>query len=541
MDDRYIYRPLKDQTSIRLIKVTKDLVDGQIGCIIQHFDTETARSIKYHALSYNWGDPTPTREISISESDPITRIYYTRPVHENLWRFLKKCWALKLDHWLWTDSLCLDQNDAHEIKHQVLRMGEIYSHANQVLIWLGDNHDDEEALWVLGRWQGRTAHSRPSQDDAEEIENANKAFDLASVAANRVLSLPYWRRVWIVQEVVLAAKVHVMCGDIVLDLDDLRQQMSSFRYNNRDYHYLPNIWTLCKLRRIGGKMPLRRILLDFRACESSRVDDKVYGFFGLIASNADGTSPTDFIDVDYTRPAIDLFFDAAFECGASMEELPTILDSLEHSLLPHRRGPTMRDLSDYHGRAVSASNHRHALFSAIAIQVLSAVHTLVWNARVFGPRPGSFDDQTNFVHLSLFTVTQSQNAALVALALLLKPHSSHTQGQIAAKLKSLGQDHKPSTPSPWHCGRHQDFRRVHKPPILNNGFDCASIALWDPATPQKIHELGKKLCGGAHKSECDLTFLAFEVPGADICLFVTQDWREGEYRNKLFFRLNQDC
>jgi hypothetical protein len=39
---------------------------------------------------------------------------------------------------LWIDSICIDQSSTEERNHQVALMGDVYSMASEVIIWLGE-------------------------------------------------------------------------------------------------------------------------------------------------------------------------------------------------------------------------------------------------------------------------------------------------------------------------------------------------------------------------------------------------------------------
>jgi hypothetical protein len=45
-----------------------------------------------------------------------------------------------MPEWLWIDALCIDQSNAMKRNHQVQQMGLIYSQAERVMVWLGNNH-----------------------------------------------------------------------------------------------------------------------------------------------------------------------------------------------------------------------------------------------------------------------------------------------------------------------------------------------------------------------------------------------------------------
>ncbi|KAF8846443.1 HET-domain-containing protein, partial [Acephala macrosclerotiorum] len=124
----YTYQPLKTPSSIRLLKLLPGYVHGMISCTIEEFrDVERP---DYHALSYCWGDPKPTRKILLNNHE--------RGLHENLWQFLHQTLdAGRCSPYYWTDSLCLDQSKTEELKQQVPRMGIMYTNAALVVVWLG--------------------------------------------------------------------------------------------------------------------------------------------------------------------------------------------------------------------------------------------------------------------------------------------------------------------------------------------------------------------------------------------------------------------
>lgn len=100
----------------------------------------------YQALSYAWGKRPPTFAIhtddeAIRVSESIIDVGPT--LHAALFRIR--------EHWdkrdllcelqrpkLWVDALCINQNDEAEKSAQVAMMGEIFSKAQSVLIWLGE-------------------------------------------------------------------------------------------------------------------------------------------------------------------------------------------------------------------------------------------------------------------------------------------------------------------------------------------------------------------------------------------------------------------
>lgn len=138
---KFQHQPLADTTWIRLLKIHPDLVHNSISCTLEHFHRNSCPD--YVALSYEWGDPTPTHTVYVNGG--------SRRIHTNLWNFLAWSRAAQShdaqdQDYLWTDSLCLDQANHGELNIQVARMGDTYSRARSVTIWLGENKTMAEAL-----------------------------------------------------------------------------------------------------------------------------------------------------------------------------------------------------------------------------------------------------------------------------------------------------------------------------------------------------------------------------------------------------------
>lgn len=131
-DDYYQHEPLDhSKHSIRLVRVLPSLCpEGLIQCDIFHGTTD----VTYECLSYRWGDPYPEGSILIGGK--------RFRVRQNLLDFLAlghltaQFSSMTLGP-LWIDALCINQNDTAERNHQVGQMGEIFSSAITVNLWLG--------------------------------------------------------------------------------------------------------------------------------------------------------------------------------------------------------------------------------------------------------------------------------------------------------------------------------------------------------------------------------------------------------------------
>lgn len=155
-----------------------------------------------------------------------------------------------------------------------------------------------------------------------------------------LLSLPYWRRVWIVQEILIARQVVVRCGVRVLawrQLAALGKMIRRVEEKDRA-RFLPGVdamrtsaaadimaarmfWGdlgMSSAQVDGGAGALRVLfflLMQFPRQESTDVRDRIYGYLGLVESMAEQDAVNDpdsrdtqpSISVDYARSAAEVF------------------------------------------------------------------------------------------------------------------------------------------------------------------------------------------------------------------------------------------
>lgn len=100
------------------------------------------------------------------------------------------------------DALCINQADMEERGRQVRFMAEVYSKANRVVVWLGESEARDH-----GAFQAM-------------LEAGEKSSPLASdklQAVRALLNRPWFRRIWVLQEVAAARNLRIMCGSTEID------------------------------------------------------------------------------------------------------------------------------------------------------------------------------------------------------------------------------------------------------------------------------------------------------------------------------------
>ncbi|KAL8366340.1 hypothetical protein RB595_004895 [Gaeumannomyces hyphopodioides] len=196
----YRYTPLPSTNSTRFLELlpATDPSD-ELRCRLNVVDFDKDL-ISYEALSYTWGDGEMTHHIYVS----IEEGWRVLRVTENLWTALHRFRKHSKPRMIWADAVCINQGDVGERDSQIPGMVDIYRSAKRVLVWLGTDSEKEKVmarLSVLGNRILRRESELPAEDTDE----------LASCAST-LLSMPWFSRRWVIQEVVFSPDVVLFVG-----------------------------------------------------------------------------------------------------------------------------------------------------------------------------------------------------------------------------------------------------------------------------------------------------------------------------------------
>ena len=208
-----IYRPLKASKEIRLVTLKHDKSSGAIFCQLEsaHLGKRfLRRRPKYVALSYTWGSPENTHmvrcgyhqrdntyvKIPTNLYDAMLRISDNPNLHT--YRF-------------WMDSICINQGDMRERAHQVGMMREIYRDACFVTVWLGELDDELTKACALLLVLDRIFREQEYEDVVGAISESFEQEDWKMCI--RFFRNPWFTRVWVFQEFVVAREVFFLHGN----------------------------------------------------------------------------------------------------------------------------------------------------------------------------------------------------------------------------------------------------------------------------------------------------------------------------------------
>ncbi|EME86782.1 uncharacterized protein MYCFIDRAFT_131509, partial [Pseudocercospora fijiensis CIRAD86] len=204
-----MYQPLPEN-AIRVLYLYPGTGADPLNCKLVHVDL--SEKPQFEAVSYLWGSALDRSEIAIEGF--AKHLVITESGAQAL-RRLRHATEPRA---LWMDQICINQTDVAERSKQVGIMHRIFSGADRVLMYLGDDagalasYAKEFIEDVQDRWEtGAKAHG----DDVRTMEHERLPSPDSKkwVAFRTLMSLRYFRRVWMLQEVMLATEATAFWGD----------------------------------------------------------------------------------------------------------------------------------------------------------------------------------------------------------------------------------------------------------------------------------------------------------------------------------------
>lgn len=246
--DRYVYSPLGEPRSIRLLHFHQDeyeLPDYRQQKVYTIESFPHAQAPPYLTLSYAWKAPRNDEEclkayegdgkwVIIRDGEKHYRLEVGRNLHEGLQKITQ---AQSSVRYIWIDALCINQKDLRERASQVSMMGDIYSRCTRVVIWLGEMEAREAArIHILhsvilpelikyigqhgmdsiktGNWTKQDLDDRFGVAGLVRSENWNGYLRLYR-------NTRWFGRAWVIQEVALAPDAVVMFAHLQLAWTDM--------------------------------------------------------------------------------------------------------------------------------------------------------------------------------------------------------------------------------------------------------------------------------------------------------------------------------
>lgn len=222
---QYQYEELKTTHPdfIRLVVILPGVGTEPIRCRIKAVQLQQVTT--YAAVSYTWatedGDATKSQRIYMYPSGGLKNRTFL-DVTVNCEHALQQIRHSRADRIVWIDSICIDQDNVEERNAQVSKMDFIFKMAKRVDICMNaPNKDFQGAMTTL---------QHPYQLEGEE-SGAQESVELYGPYVIRLenlaelFTLRYFKRVWVIQEVVLARGVVLHVNNLIapVQIETLRQ------------------------------------------------------------------------------------------------------------------------------------------------------------------------------------------------------------------------------------------------------------------------------------------------------------------------------
>ena len=315
----YKYFPFQQPNTIRVL----DLFPGKFGHRLhgklRHRLLEASEP--FETLSYAWG-PSDNLKYLVTEDGLIP---LTLSLHSALQRLRSESDIVTI----WADAVCINQDNNEEKSEQVAMMGDIYLQAVRTRIWLGESDKQFRRAFKGLRILGTQAEHLASLTGEESFEGKSRIFwkkmrrtfrsiltqrgdifqyarepyhnraDLKDVWA--VLELPWFNRVWVLQEFVLSRDILVICGEFEMAWDLFYHSCLISGGDMEDGRFL-RLYKLNQLRltwMIQKGVSLHDAVLLTLDRQCTRPQDRLFGVLGL--SNKVPDQYADLIRPDYAE------------------------------------------------------------------------------------------------------------------------------------------------------------------------------------------------------------------------------------------------
>lgn len=289
--ESYKYQPIDlASDAIRILRLFSGHEQAPIACDLIESLFGEEKGISYQALSYTWGTSISNRQITLCGKE--------KTVMENLYSALVDLRKPSEDVWLWVDALCIDQENDREKTHQVGHMRRIYEKADRVFIWLGPRTDEidvlMDAMIKLHALAMKADDFRRQDLDAwerlwplitgREQKQQPQFQPICKNALRNMLARPWFRRVWILQEVFCARAATILCGPTAVSSE-------AFVIIPKLLHVTPDPHAQSVLdimpgylrrQSWGSRSPdLRTLIQMFKASQATDERDKIFALLGI--------------------------------------------------------------------------------------------------------------------------------------------------------------------------------------------------------------------------------------------------------------------
>jgi hypothetical protein len=350
--EKYQYQPLPSHDHFRVLELLPGESTEIVRCRL-HIEQFTHAEDKYAAISYVWGDPND--KVSIVCDDGVIEVTV------NLADALSHIRDKTKPRLVWADAICINQDDSTERGHQVKRMGSVYENAEEVLVWLAkDSEGIAEDCFNLIRetneYLDRQFEIHGGWEDMPQITRASPiSFDrLRWNKVSKLVKMPWFSRLWVIQEAALAKRCELLWGVNQLSLAELCELSCMDRAIPNFHSLVGNFgaakvfdsfvaqcayetvenWTENKplikfTKKEFESKPFLDLLHTGRTLEASFEVDRVYAFLGNPQARKYGDGAL-LVEPDYNKSFLEVYYETACSLLAHPRDSPYLLATIDH-------------------------------------------------------------------------------------------------------------------------------------------------------------------------------------------------------------------
>jgi hypothetical protein len=389
----YKYAPLQGPHSVRLLTL-HPAASYETPIRISLREASLDVSVKFAAVSYTWA----TEDGDCSLSKRVECDGAIIKITANCDAAIRRIRQVEIGFDVWIDAICINQSNDDEKSLQIPLMRQIYGNALWVALWIGEASctlDEETSRPVtdlaMEFFHNFAIELQGSKDSGQnprggtlyqEVVRERKAFRRRGVGAFsppirglwEILHRPWWKRLWVVQEVSIARSPVLLCGsqsvtfdkvEVVIDglvrehpgkSGDEHEFCANFinstfpHFVMRDFVKRAQLQSDYTFGNAGPGQKAIQILDNTRNLRATDPRDKIYGiqgFFGVPQSDPENIFPTP----DYSKTAADLYGDVArgiiiktktldvlstcYGCVRTIPDLPSWAPSWNHTPLAY--------------------------------------------------------------------------------------------------------------------------------------------------------------------------------------------------------------
>lgn len=287
------------QASIHIFRLPEDEEpkQGHEVLLTRENGFDVPNAPEYQALSYTWGEEAEIQHLlNILEDNGISQICIKPNLDDALRQFRQNIEPNK-SRLFWIDAICINQADILEKNTQIKKMAMIYNRAESVSVWLGrENKDSHRAIEFI--------KELVKLYDFDPLTRSPGTFPEWAALLN-LMQRQWFNRRWIVQEIALARRATIFCGDQSVTWQDFasavalfisrHQDLRPLFQSSKDSQYHPNF--IGEVEALGAKTLVDITNNLFRKSDDGVILERLLSLEALVSSLTafEASSPHDTI------------------------------------------------------------------------------------------------------------------------------------------------------------------------------------------------------------------------------------------------------